>query len=964
VSARLYAPGAVTAPFQAALVALWLLVALADLRPMGIAVSAAWRCLGSAAVALLAHALCPALGWHVSLAIAIMLCLASSLVRLMLRRAAGRNPLRCADGWRGAGLLAVVVFALHPYVVSAQVGAGDAYHYSLMLADAVGQLRAGVFPLFVGQTSYAFNGNIHTLRTAPLYEYLGGGLDYLTLHTLPIVGLQGLILFSTGSLAALGCYASLRRYAPGSAWEAAGLAGLFVLGPGILAPLYEGDMVATFLTIAILPWLVACLARASDEPGALMPWIGQAAALAALWWAHPPVAFWSTLLAIGADLLILARTRSVESLVRTAGSALLFLLLAGYVFVSVATLELRPNGAAAAQQAANVIQSDSQGWLLSLLPLGEKSFLGNIQLGYSLMACVLVGLLAFRSRRSAATLLAAAAAFLALLYPIPGLTFRLWAWAPLEVLTVTNSWPAQRFGVILAALAVFLAMAGLSTLPRRRGARILVGLCFAGALAWSIEEAGKLVRYGTMVTSTRDRTELLHRPDNVSLTRSSYLIFNFFPPYFSHGVMSPLLETRIVDPKTFDVVADGSTPAPGLPAPTPSQTLDIRGPDAVNKLSPGIRLAPGHTSLLSFDFMGRQPPGTLQILGPGVSREYILPSSGSENSFGSGPTNSRVIAITNDTGKPEDLSLLFYPSPLGTVSKDTFARVSVDWLDSSSRAVSIRSLVPFEAEVRSKEPGFLETPKVFVPGYRATLNGHAALAVPSRNGLVAVPIPAGLSLVRIDYPGLPVLRLAFWASAAGWVGLAGALLIAGGTRRPVQPLPQGARRWVIPAAAFIALALIGIGLWSKFGRATTGPIRLVLMLPLAKAGSAQPLVTTGKTGAGDTFYVKFLGNGKIAVGHDKWSYGGQISDPIDVDWTKPQTVEIEAPSLGSGEDVRISWNGRPVINDPIGSYVFDKSTSAEIGANDIGASTCEERFTGRILRRDRETASVSDFCKE
>ena len=77
-------------------------------------------------------------------------------------------------------LAAVATWLLHPFATTLQIGAGDALWYANMLGDFVTQLRAGVFPIFVGQTDYAFNGAVYPLRVAPFYQHLAGILDLLT----------------------------------------------------------------------------------------------------------------------------------------------------------------------------------------------------------------------------------------------------------------------------------------------------------------------------------------------------------------------------------------------------------------------------------------------------------------------------------------------------------------------------------------------------------------------------------------------------------------------------------------------------------------------------------------------------------------------------------------------------------------------------------------------------------------
>jgi hypothetical protein len=68
--------------------------------------------------------------------------------RRAIARAAGRDfePLRWV-------LLAAAMLLVHlPLESNGSVGAGDSYWYSVMTADFVSQWRAGIFPVFAGQT--------------------------------------------------------------------------------------------------------------------------------------------------------------------------------------------------------------------------------------------------------------------------------------------------------------------------------------------------------------------------------------------------------------------------------------------------------------------------------------------------------------------------------------------------------------------------------------------------------------------------------------------------------------------------------------------------------------------------------------------------------------------------------------------------------------------------------------------
>ena len=245
-----------------------------------------FRGAGVALVAVIARALSGQLGWARAAAIGIVLGLSLASIRGLLLIAVGRDRVGSAEGFRWALLQALAAYAFHSYVLCVHIGAGDAYHYSLSMGDFIRQVRAGIFPVFIGQSEFAFNGGIHTVRTAPYFVHLGALLDALTLHTLPFYAVANLTIVLSASLGVLGTYAALSLYAPGRPMAAAALAALYMLSPRSW-PLYEGDMIATFMTVPMIPWWVLGLALAAEDEAAWRPWLMQGAALAAMWWAHP-----------------------------------------------------------------------------------------------------------------------------------------------------------------------------------------------------------------------------------------------------------------------------------------------------------------------------------------------------------------------------------------------------------------------------------------------------------------------------------------------------------------------------------------------------------------------------------------------------------------------------------------------------------------------------------------------------
>ncbi len=112
-------------------------------------------------------------------------------------------------------------------------GGGDAGWYGAVLADMVAQVRAGVFPVWVGQSAYQFNGSISPIRIAPAFNYLGAFLDALTLHRLGTVELLNLLMLSIAIAGMASCYFCLRALLPKARWLALALSTLFLACPAV-----------------------------------------------------------------------------------------------------------------------------------------------------------------------------------------------------------------------------------------------------------------------------------------------------------------------------------------------------------------------------------------------------------------------------------------------------------------------------------------------------------------------------------------------------------------------------------------------------------------------------------------------------------------------------------------------------------------------------------------------------------
>jgi hypothetical protein len=142
-----------------------------------------------------------------------------------------------------------------------------------------------------------------------------------------------------------------------------------------------------------------------------------------------------------------------------------------------------------------------------------------------------------------------------------------------------------------------------------------------------------------------------------------------------------------------------------------------------------------------------------------------------------------------------------------------------------------------------------------------------------------------------------------------------------------------------------------------------GPLRLRLRFPSELPGVTEPLITTGRPGAGDMIFVNYVDERTLRIGVDSWGRGGAISDPLEVDYGKEHDVVLSLESFLPAADgeptaerliadglrgrVVVALDGREVLTFRGAQH---PSTRAEIslGANRIGMTSAKTEFSGEI----------------
>jgi len=808
-------------------------------------------------------------------------------------------------------LLVASLYLMAPYTSRSLVGGGDMLHYAKQFFDFRDQTKAGVFPVLVGQSCHAFNGDIHPLRTAPYLEYVGGLIDLATFRTLSICALLNLTILLHFVAAAFSAYGALVLLVPKNPWKALLLTLLFITSPGVLALIYGGDMVMSWMT---LPWLVpyfAALVWLVREPDRTWAWFLPAVPLAALWLGHPPIALWAAAAGFPfAIVAFLAGRRDRSNILRMAGAAAAFALLAGYVFVSVFKLEIpRDPGVQQEVLRGSILSALQAGWSGFLHPVssGGANLVADVQLSPGLWAVGLSGLVLLwrRQRRFALLFGGILFAAVALLLPLSGPVKWFWAHLPATVLTATDQWPMYRFYVLLSALVpvlVALALPGSS----RRAQTIVLDLMLLG-LAWSGWEARKFIARGWAVTSLPDVSARRLLPENTVLSLYSYGYYGHLPRYFSNGAVGPWTENRLLDIDMLEPVAKLASPgrakAPG------TVCRPIINTEYGGLFAPRVTLIPGRRYLVRLNSRGPIPRGVLQIRGRRLYREYALPASGEERAFGVGPGRKSEFCLWVTGSRTDQVEMRFIRDPSEPETRLNLD-IEVGPLRPDSLPTEVRGVIPYRLVVRSGSESWVETPKIFLPGYAATINGRAAEIAASPDGLLMVRVPAGVSRIIVSYPGSPMLHIAFWTTAISWVlVLAWAILIVFAIEIPSLEIP------ILPTLGRLAYAGAAGVICILAGAAATrvllssGPsfqekTVLSVQLPYGRQGANEPLCAIDTPRGRMLIFINYADLRHVRIGCASNEGCSNLSGLIPANYLARHRLEIERGSVPGFFSVR------------------------------------------------------------
>jgi hypothetical protein len=402
--------------------------------------------------------------------------------------------------------------------------------------------------------------------------------------------------------------------------------------------------------------------------------------------------------------------------------------------------------------------------------------LTDLQLGYALWAAAAFGCMMalWRGNLEARLFSLALVVAVPLLMPIPALS-ACFAYATPDWLFGISSVVWYRVLApfsIMAVFTAFLAFAPVALAANWRRRKIAVGVSLiAAGIIWEGRELKRLQGHAQRSVNSSEQTQAFYRTD------SSDRYFSYdnlpHPAYILSGTMDYHLESRLLSAADLGLLPEPLLDAPHGEEFTITTEVNPLAPYWLN-LRPRFRLKPGEREIWKFEFFEKKYEGTLIARGPmGFSRYVFLPNGGDgEKSFGVGKDRPKTLALWNSLGVPQDFDLTFL-MPAAQPGFGDFAKVKVRSYRPEDLQIQTLGLMPYRARVKTTVASFLETPRVYIPGYRAKLDGRDVRVEVSPEHLAMIRLTPGIHEVELSFrPSQPLL----WAgvvSALGWLGLAG-----------------------------------------------------------------------------------------------------------------------------------------------------------------------------------------------
>jgi len=659
-------------------------------------------------------------------------------------------------------LQAFVLWAYRLFLTDLQFGADDAAYYTQRSIDFLMQVRHGVYPL-VGQTVHEYLGRSYF--DAPLYFHILGLVDIISGRHLPYIQVANLTFVVVASVGALSAYYCLRRGFVEKPISAAILAALYISSPGVIALSQGFDLRFSFMTIPLLPWLVYNTLNLSDIKTAPKAMLGIAVSAAGLWWAHAPIALWSTTAAgLRVLLFLIAQRRDfLKVIIYITASSMVFLSLTAVVFAHWLTnIPSRVPSDTELEFASSMYLALKQAGISHFTSVpSQTTGLFTIKAGIPLLILLLLSLIQGSSIQNAKTRFALVMILYLTIFllPIPYFTEKLWLYLP-NIFSITI-YPPMRLYPPLVCLIVFFISPLFAYYEKNplRGNIYLWGWCLLFLLAFNFYETNKFPTFWRNSIRTPEQTGAMYRPEGIV----TYFHGGIEGYVYFYDMQDPVMTPRVLalDDQEESVSNLSAVIANCQPI-LPIDNLKCRNLPCDIQLEPDqyqfeiteLTPKPGDKYFLHLTFSG----GIVQVDSQYDDYSIVnyvseLPSSNYLYIWDSREHLGKIrLGVTGASG----LST--------TISEMCIARYRDEELP-----IQIKSFFPYRVSVSLPVGGYLETSRVYLPGYTATVNGQPAEVGRSEDGMLMITLPAGSNEVTLEYKGTPIFRTALLLSAISWI---------------------------------------------------------------------------------------------------------------------------------------------------------------------------------------------------
>jgi hypothetical protein len=140
-------------------------------------------------------------------------------------------------------------------------------------------------------------------------------------------------------------------------------------------------------------------------------------------------------------------------------------------------------------------------------------------------------------------------------------------------------------------------------------------------------------------------------------------------------------------------------------------------------------------------------------------------------------------------------------------------------------------------------------------------------------------------------------------------------------------------------------------------------LRMRVRLPANRHGSREPLIVTGRNGAGDMLMIEYVDAQTVLFALDHWGAPMQVSKPWRIDFAQSHDFEISMPSLATFDDATLvreaRWGRLRLLVD--GALAWEQEANfystepgeITVGRNPIGGTSAGPIFTGDVLSAER-----------